>query len=209
MDHNRAAVQEIVIQYLKHTDCDTAVQMLYALAFRKKLSCGFGLNESSIAAGTKKNQAIVVKLMNDGYKFANGDRGGVVILYQLGDNQTIPDGGEDILAGLKAEGEDAQETRALSLVELILPFKNHSLAGEFFLYLMQKLTSFISSKKEELQKKGSSKHYVIKYHQYMGIIDYLESRSTWESSNYPPFKTFNLLFDYSNLEPRIYSFFLY
>ena len=146
-----------MIQYLKQLDSATAMKTLFTLAFRKHPSSDFGISNLSDAAHNEQQKDMQIRLMSKNLKFANGDRGGVVIKYQIGEGEDSPCGDEDILVHLRGEGKSAQETRALCVVELLIPLKTHQLVGEFFLYLMQELTSFISGKEETHQMKGSLK----------------------------------------------------
>lgn len=143
-------------QYLKQLDAASAMKALFTLAFRKHPSREFGTSDSSEGAQSNQQKEMHIKLMSEDFMFASGNGGGVVIKYQSGDSEDSPGcGDEDILAHLTGVGVSPQETRALCIVELLMPLKTQQLAGDFFLYLMEKLTNFISGNEETYQKKGS------------------------------------------------------
>ena len=142
---------------LKHAESCTALTMLYTLAFKQNQLQNFILTKSSLDfdPNNMKNdkEDISVNLMSDHFVFAHGDNGGVIIKYKRNndDESRTADG---ILNSLQRDELSHSEVRALCIVELLSALKKDSLAGDFFLYLVQELTTLIANFSGDMETQG-------------------------------------------------------
>lgn len=153
----RSALQEILVHVLKHADHYEALNVLYTLAFKHSPSQNFskiGCSANTSTDDGEQTGNVCINLMSNNFVFAYGDDGGVVIKVQ---NDDIAEGDADdgILSNLRRDGLSASEVRALCVVELLSDLKKDSVAGDFFIYLMQELTNVISDFSEDLNFEGT------------------------------------------------------
>lgn len=142
---------------LKHAEPCTAFTMLYTLAFKQTQLKNFMSTKSSpdFDPNSIKNdkENISVNLMADHFVFAHGDNGGVIIKYKSnnGDESRTADG---LLNSLQGDELSNSELRALCIVELLSGLKKDSLPGDFFLHLVQELTTLIANFSGDMETQG-------------------------------------------------------
>ena len=96
---------------------------------------------------------ISVNLMSDHFVFAHGDNGGVIIKYKNNNNDESRTA-DGVLNPLQGDELSHSEVRALCIVELLSALKKDSLAGDFFLYLVQELTTLIANFSGDMETQG-------------------------------------------------------
>ena len=153
----RSALQEILVHTLKHSEPHGALTMLYTLAFKKSPPQNFTSMKSSTDANTTVNgekENTPINLMSDSFVFAHGDNGGVIIKGQSNDADEC-DGTDGVLRDLRGDGKSGSEVRALCIVELLSGLKKDSVAGDFFIYLMQELSTLISDFSQDMDSEST------------------------------------------------------
>ena len=132
----RSSVRELLVRVLKHLDSSAALKTLYALAFREAVPSTEGTHKH------EQNQADRgIPLMKPGFSFAHGGSGGVVIIHTAVSGMSSS---EDVLGSLRGAETSEWEMHAVCLVEVLADVKTDGLAGEFFLRLLQELTTVIA-----------------------------------------------------------------
>ena len=152
----RSALQEVLVHLLKHTEPHEALTLLYALAFKQNPQQKLTPTETSAntnADDVGENENFSVNFMSDNFVFGYGDNGGVIIKGQSNDSECV--GPDNVLRNLRGDGLSDSEVRALCIVELLRGLKKDSLAGDFFIYLMQELTNLISDFSEDMGSEGT------------------------------------------------------
>ena len=165
----RSALQEVLVHLLKHTEPHEALKVLFTLAFKQSPPKNFMSKTSSTNSNTDSGEEkghFQISLMSDNFMFAHGDDGGVMIKGQ-NDNVNECDDADGVLRNLRGDGLSDSEVRALCIVELLSDIKKDSVAGDFFIYLLQELTNLKSAFSEDMDFEGTvllffhQKHVVI------------------------------------------------